>query len=1006
MTSNDATLRAAVRWESVGDEVLVLDPNADRVHRLSGDTARAARWTFSNPGASLDDAPRDLQSLVGALIDAGIVPASTVVDTRVQWSRRRLITMGSAGIGIVSLALPSAAAAASTEGGGGGGGNDPAPPPVGEISATASPTSMELSWAEQSDVDSYRVFYRPEVSGMNSAPFVDTATNSVTLTGLTPLTSYAIWIVSYIGSRASNPSTTIVRSTLAPPAPESGSATSTPTTITFSWGAVSGASEYRVTYWPAGRPDLSVELQPTPVSATSVTASGLTSGVRYSWYVQARMSGVWSTAPTINNANLTNTRLSAPTVALTPAATALTVEWSTVSNATSYQVFYKPSSATEFTSWGATGSTSTTITGLTPNTAYDVYLVASNSFTTSPASATYSASTTVTPAPGQPTASATTFSSITLTWTAVASASSYEVFYRTGSDAYTSAGTTAGTSLTISSLLADTPYDCYVTATISGVTSSGSTVRTATTATVTAPGAPSFSLVTATSFRAAWTAVSGVTGYEVFVKRTADAAYTSAGTTVAPTVALDVVGLVPGTEYTVFVVATYAGAASANGTTASTITALPTAPDAPTVVSTFESATVSWTAVAGADSYVVFVRTGTDAYASAGTTNATTLTVSDLLPNTAYDFQVRTVQNGVNSNASATTAATTASLAAPTAGATTLACTWTSITGATNYEVWARTGFDSFTKRSTDPLTATTFTITGLTVETAYDVYVFATTATGTETSNTRTATTLPIASGGTRADGGTHWIHTITASENFVANLPVTVDYLLVGGGGGAGRGGGGGGGVVTGSGVSLAAGSFPVVVGGGGLSGSSAAATTSAQRNGGDTTFNGATAGGGGGGGKTTAGAPGVATNGSGGGGGATAKNDGLSGGLGNGSGNRGGATNTWVTGSGNARGGGGGGAGGAGTNSSGSATSTTGGNGGLPLANSITGTSRTYAGGGRGGGTTNGSSGAGTAGYGDGGDGSADSLGAAGRAGVVIIKYSKTPASIARPMVIRRS
>lgn len=1004
MTSFDAPPRHDVKWEMIGDEVLVLDARNDRVHRLSGDVARAATWALTTSDATIDDAPIDLRDTVVALLDAGVIPHGIVGDTRPRISRRRAITLGAVGVGIVSLALPSAAAAASTEGGGGGG-SDPAPPPVGEISATSEATSLALTWEPQTGVDFYRVFYRPEISAQTSPRFVDTTTNSVTISALTPLASYAIWIISYRAGRASLPSSTIVRSTTAPPAPDGGSASSTSTSITFSWTGVAGADGYRVEYWPTGHIDMRSTLSPTPATATSVTASGLTSGTAYSWYVQASIGGVWSTAPLPQDALTASTQLTSTTVSLTPGPTSLGVTWASVTNATSYQVLYKRSTAAEYTSWGATASNSSTITGLVPNTSYDVYVVASNSFSTAPASVVATATTTAPPAPGQPTVSATTYQSITLAWNAVADASTYEVFYRTGADAYTSAGSTASTTLTITRLVPSAAYDCYVTATISGQTSAGSTVRTATTAALAAPAAPTFSQVTATSIRVTWSAVDGATGYRVHIASGGDAA-TVAGTTVAPTVTLDIADLVPSTSYSVFVVATRAGTTSADGTSATASTAAPTAPTAPSVSSTFTTSTVQWAAVTGADSYEVSYRTGAADYAVAGSTSGTSLSITDLLPNTSYDYQVRTIIRDVRSAASTTTTATTGSLGTPTPGAVTIDCTWSAVDGATGYEVWARTGTDSFTKRTTDPLTATSFTISGLTVETAYDIYVIATKASGNETSNTRTSTTLPIASGGTRADGGSHWIHTITASGNFVANLAVSVDYLLVGGGGGAGRGGGGGGGVVTGTGVSLSAGTYPIAVGAGGLSGSSAAATTSAQRNGGSTTFNGATAGGGGGGGKTTAGAAGTATNGSGGGAGATAKGDGLAGGTGSGTGGTGGSTNTWTQGSGNGRGGGGGGAGGAGTNSSGSAASTTGGSGGGTVASSITGTSRTYAGGGRGGGTTNGSSGAGTAGYGDGGDGSADGLGAAGRAGVVIIKYSKTPSAVSRPMVIRHS
>ena len=83
--------------------------------------------------------------------------------------------------------------------------------------------------------------------------------------------------------------------------------------------------------------------------------------------------------------------------------------------------------------------------------------------------------------------------------------------------------------------------------------------------------------------------------------------------------------------------------------------------------------------------------------------------------------------------------------------------------------------------------------------------------------------------SGGTITNDGEYIIHTFTndsASENFITDVALTADVLIVGGGGSGGfalGGGGGGGGVVHLRGLSVAAGTYSMVVGAGGTGGSS---------------------------------------------------------------------------------------------------------------------------------------------------------------------------------------
>lgn len=310
--------------------------------------------------------------------------------------------------------------------------------------------------------------------------------------------------------------------------------------------------------------------------------------------------------------------------------------------------------------------------------------------------------------------------------------------------------------------------------------------------------------------------------------------------------------------------------------------------------------------------------------------------------------------------------------------ATELQASWTAAPGATSYVVAKReTGATDFVTVGTT--TDTQFTIGSLDPDTTYDISVTATSSGGSSDPGIESATTGPIATGGTTqtitVGATTYRVHTFTSGGTFTLNTSAALEYLIVAGGGGGGSrhgGGGGAGGLLTnvGSPSSFNAASYPVSVGAGG----DGMFAPDDSTNGENSTALGLTAiGGGRGMGTFPATPPGAG--GSGGGsnwagtpGGSGTSGQGKNGGLGF-TGNPGG----WA-------GGGGGGAGALG----GDATAYNGGNGGSGQASSITGTSVTYAGGGGGSGSsdppTTGSGGAG--GSGGGGAGGIDA--AAGTAG----------------------
>lgn len=427
------------------------------------------------------------------------------------------------------------------------------------------------------------------------------------------------------------------------------------------------------------------------------------------------------------------------------------------------------------------------------------------------------------------------------------------------------------------------------------------------------------------------------------------------------------------------------------------------APDKPTIAVTDASSADAYSASGGklqvvftAGSYGGFPSQYTAFTTSGGfssSSSTSTVTISGLTPGTAYTVY-GTVYNGLGTspnsdNSAATTPSTKPQ--APTIGTATLNgqavnVTWTlgsnggkNLTALNVIPYLNGTTAQTATSVSTS---ASSATITGLTVGSSYTFKVKATNANGDSPESGATGS--------------------VTIPDTF------SVDYLVVGGGGGAGGGnnlnegcgGGGAGGFLTGTlTVSPSPTTYTVTVG----AGSAGAANDTTASAGSNSVFSTFTANGGGGGSSASTG---TGTTGGSGGGASRGPSTGANGTAGQG--NKGG--NSAAA----ADGGGGGGASAAGSNGTATGNGGAGGNG---TASSITGTSVTYAGGGGGAGTsTQGAGGSGgggaggrsggpnngtpgTANTGGGGGALAASTGTctggSGGSGVVIIKYpsSKT-------------
>ncbi len=176
-------------------------------------------------------------------------------------------------------------------------------------------------------------------------------------------------------------------------------------------------------------------------------------------------------------------------------------------------------------------------------------------------------------------ASSITNTSATVSWSAVASAVSYDVDYKTtASGTWTNAATgTASTSVNLSGLSVGTTYDWRVRANCSGGSGNYVAAQFTTTAPCGTPAGLASSAVTSSSATVSWTAVSGATSYAVEYKTTASGTWTTATASTAST-SVGISGLTASTTYDWRVRATCASGTSANAAAQFTTAAVTTCP--------------------------------------------------------------------------------------------------------------------------------------------------------------------------------------------------------------------------------------------------------------------------------------------------------------------------------------------------------------------------------------------------------------------------------------------
>ncbi len=412
-------------------------------------------------------------------------------------------------------------------------------------------TSATLNWGAVAGATNYTIQYKLNTATNWTAAGPTTA-SSYTVSSLAANTAYNWQVKTDCSSfsAASNFTTTASGSggNGTCTAPTSLSVTGIATTsATLNWGAVSGAINYSLQYRTNGAANWTTIGTTT---ATTYNVAGLTVGTAYNWQVKASCStytaGPNFTTTTVGGGNcapptgLTTTGLSTNSVILV---------WAAVSGATSYTIQYKPSTTSSWITAGTATTSAFNLGGLTAGVTYNWQVKASCSVYS--ATALFSTTGGGSGVCNAPNSLSTMYSgsNASLSWNAVAGASSYTLQYRpTTANYWITTNALAVTNYTLSGLSANTTYNWRVKASCSGYSAVALFSTGSGGSTCAIPVNLTNNSVSATSAVISWGAVSGATNYVLQLKLASSANYSTLGTVSSNIVTLS--GLQSSTAYT------------------------------------------------------------------------------------------------------------------------------------------------------------------------------------------------------------------------------------------------------------------------------------------------------------------------------------------------------------------------------------------------------------------------------------------------------------------------
>ena len=565
--------------------------------------------------------------------------------------------------------------------------NDPASPNALNLKVTSAINgTASLQWSKIPGASQYNVY-----TYMNGyLTYIGATTgNTYTVTGLTNNVRYGFLVRYYInGNLSSYTANDVVYATptyspkpvITKVIPGSGQAYLT-------WTAVSGATNYAV--YTKNNNQWVLRGYTT---ATSMTVTGLTGGLKYGFAVKALVNGAWSSVSSSDIVYATPTAANKPKITkVTPDNGQVTLSWSGVSGATNYAVYSVING--QWQNHGYTRNGYMTVTGLANGIRYGFAVKAyvngawtsvtsSDIVYATPAASTKPKITKATPDNGQ----------VTLTWTSVNGATRYAV-YSVINGQWTNRGSTTATSMRVKNLANGIKYGFAVKAYVNGAwsTVTSSDIVYATPAVSTKPkitkAAADNGQVTLT-----WSGISGASKYAVYSYLNGQ--WTNRGTTTATS--MTVKNLANGIKYG-FAVKAYVNGAWSTVTSSDIVYATPAVSTKPKITKAAADngqVTLTWSGISGASKYAVYSYLNGQ-WTNRGTTTATSMTVKNLANGIKYGFAVKAYVNGAWSAVTSSdivyatpTAPSSPKITSATAGVESVSLKWTAVTGASRYAIY------------------------------------------------------------------------------------------------------------------------------------------------------------------------------------------------------------------------------------------------------------------------------------------------------------------------------
>jgi fibronectin type 3 domain-containing protein len=214
------------------------------------------------------------------------------------------------------------------------------PMPAG-VTATPGNGQVTIAWTEATDATSYNIYWSttPGVTPANGTKITG-AHSPYVQTGLINGTTY-YYIVTSVNSHGESTPSLEVSATLVLPGPTGVTATPGNGQVTISWTAIADVTVYNI-YWSTA-PGV------TPANGTKITGAvspyvhtGLINGTTY-YYVVTAVGGAGESAPSSEVSAIPSPAPAPPApaeVIATPGNTQVTIVWTAVTDATSYNIYW------------------------------------------------------------------------------------------------------------------------------------------------------------------------------------------------------------------------------------------------------------------------------------------------------------------------------------------------------------------------------------------------------------------------------------------------------------------------------------------------------------------------------------------------------------------------------------------------------------------------------------------------------------------------------------------